>query len=188
MVIGRLQPGQAKNTDLKGAIAIGLDEALTALEESFFDLTDEQVSKRAFPGRHNITTIVMHLLENLDTYACKFQAGRLTLEHEERFDVWQFSPDDLQDAQDGLPSVATMLARLRSLRAASTAALESATEDDLRGPRCAEDRWTDQQGRTSADAYMRTIWHTMAHVRQIWLMRGAMGLTDQDGWPEQHWA
>ena len=29
--------------------------------------------------------------------------------------------------------------------------------------------------------------HTMAHVRQIWLMRGAMGLTDKDGWPVQHW-
>ena len=56
MVIGRLQPGQAKNTDLKGAIAIGLDEALTALEESFFDLTDERYM-RAYMERLEAFTL-----------------------------------------------------------------------------------------------------------------------------------
>ena len=27
----------------------------------------------------------------------------------------------------------------------------------------------------------------MAHIRQIWFLRGAMGLTGKDGWPRQHY-
>ena len=88
MVIGKLNPGQAKQTDFKQAIAIGLDEALTALEESFFDLTDEQASAFPLPGRNNIVGIVMHLQQNLDCYACRFQSGVWTLEHDDRFDLW----------------------------------------------------------------------------------------------------
>ena len=42
-MIGKLEPKFAKNTDLKAAIAIGLDEALTALEESFYDLDDQHL-------------------------------------------------------------------------------------------------------------------------------------------------
>jgi len=67
------------------------------------------------------------------------------------------------------------------------AGLEAATDEDLRGPRCAPPRWT-EQGRASADAYMCTAMNTMAHVRQIWALRGAMGRAGKDGWPEQHWA
>lgn len=39
-----------------------------------------------------------------------------------------------------------------------------------------------------ANAYIRTIMHTMAHVRQIRMLRGVMGLTGEQGWPLQHWA
>jgi hypothetical protein len=38
------------------------------------------------------------------------------------------------------------------------------------------------------DFLKRTIFHTMAHVRQIWLLRGALGLTDGKSWPQQHYA
>jgi hypothetical protein len=48
--------------------------------------------------------------------------------------------------------------------------------------------WYAQWDRVSADAYMRTITHTNCHVRQIWMLRGVMGLTDKHGWPVQHWA
>ncbi|HUS92510.1 MAG TPA: DUF664 domain-containing protein [Phycisphaerae bacterium] len=188
MVIGRLEPGQARNTTFKKAIEIGLDEALTALEESFHDLSDEQVWGYPLPGRHNIGTIVMHLQRNLDEYTCRTQAGRYCLEHEDRFDVWGSTPEELRDKMHDLPTVEQVLQRHRTLREAAMANLAAASEDDLLGPRVTDTFWWQEQKRTSADAYLRTIMHTMAHVRQIWLMRGAMGLTDQHGWPEQHWA
>ena len=188
MVIGKLDPGQARHTTLKKAVEIGLDEAFTALEESFHDLSDEQVWSFPLPGRHNICTIVMHLQANLDEYTCRTQTGRHRLEHEERFDVWQFGPEELRAKMHDLPTVEQMLRRHRTLREAAMAGLAAASEEDLLGPRVTDTYWWQQQKRTSADAYMRTVFHTMAHVRQIWLMRGAMGLTDKDGWPEQHWA
>ena len=186
MVIGRLEPGMAKQTDLKKAIAIGLDEALTALEESVFGLTDEQARAFPLPGRNNIVGIVMHLQQNLDCYACRFQAGAWTLEHDERFDLWG-RPEGAPPPSEDLPTVAEMLGRLHAIRSAAEAALGPATEAELLGSRCCEHHWL-EQGRTAADAYLRTIMHAMAHVRQIWLLRGALGLTDRDGWPEQHWA
>jgi len=187
-MIGKLDPHQAKGTGtLKDAIRIGLDEAFTALEESFHGLTDEQAWAFPIPGRHNITTLIMHSLENLDVYACQFQTGNLTVEHEERFDIWRIADGEIPAAGDDLPTCAEMLHRLEAIREAATAALDKAGQEDLTGPRQAASWWTDA-GKNSADAYMRTIGHTMAHVRQIWLLRGVLGRQEGDTWPEQHWA
>ncbi|MHC4984730.1 MAG: hypothetical protein ACYTFO_01105 [Planctomycetota bacterium] len=187
MGIGNDYCDQARQTDLKRAIFIGLDEAMTALEESFYDLTDEQVWGFAFEGRHNITAIVMHCQKNLDEYACKFQTGKTVLDHEDRFDLWVHGPAEVRADMTGLPTAAIMRDRLHTLREAAMAGLELAGAEDLLGPRHCRGQWV-EQGKTAADAYMRTIMHTMSHVRQVWLMRGAMGLADTDGWPEQHWA
>jgi len=67
-----------------------------------------------------------------------------------------------------------------SWREAATEIIGAATENDLRR---ALRHW-----KAASDPYMRTIFHTMAHVRQIWLLRGALGLTDGKPWPQQHWA
>ncbi len=37
-----------------------------------------------------------------------------------------------------------------------------------------------------ADFYLRTIYHTQCHIRQIWLLRGALGMASGP-WPDQHW-
>jgi hypothetical protein len=60
-------------------------------------------------------------------------------------------------------------------------------EQDLLSPRPGVE-WFTRFNRTAADAYMRTIMHTMAHVRQIWYLRGVMGISDKNGFPHQHWA
>jgi len=43
MVIRKHKPKRAEHTDLRGALATGLDEARTALDESIHGLTDEQL-------------------------------------------------------------------------------------------------------------------------------------------------
>ena len=188
MGIGNESVKQAQDTDFRAAIAAGLDEALTALEEAVYDLSDEQIAAFPLPDRHNIVTIVMHLFQNLDTYACSFQIGEFALEHDwERFDLWAIGEQGRPRPSGDFPTTSDVIDRLHTLRDAATAALEQATDEDLRGPRHADQHWLDA-GKNAADAYMRTILHTMAHVRQIWFLRGVMGLTDKDGWPEQHWA
>ena len=186
-MIGREQPKTARNTDLKGAIAIGLDECTTALEEALTGLTDEQAWAYPLPDRHNIVTIAMHCLENLNNHGLYLQTGESLLDPDARFDMWSHPPEELRPLQQDLPSVSAMIDTLRELREAIVRGLEAATEDDLRGPRT-DSPWYRDWNRTSADAYLRTIMHTMAHLRQVWMLRGALGLTASDGWPLQHWA
>jgi hypothetical protein len=63
MVIGKEEPQSATGTDLKRAIAIGLDECVTALDEALHGLTDEQLWAFPIGSRHNIVTLTEHCLQ-----------------------------------------------------------------------------------------------------------------------------
>jgi len=167
---------------LKEAIAIGLDEALTALEESFYDLTDEQAWSFPVAGKNNIAWIVMHCLDNLDEYANGCQTGQRTFPAEWRWDLWRCRPEERPKPGDPFPGVSEMLATLRHVREAATVTLDRANDATM----------LEKVGRhphkpIRSDWYMRTICHTVSHTRQIWLLRGALGLADGP-WPQQHWA
>lgn len=178
---------EACGTDHGDAVRIALDEVLTALEECLAGLTDEQVWAFPLPGRHCIASIVMHCQENLDVYACLCQTGVACLEHDPRFDLWRWPEDQVPGPMPDMPGAAMLVERAKAIRAAAMPGIEAATSGELAGRRHCPDWWV-ARGKNAADAYLRTIHHTQAHVRQIWLMRGAMGLTDTDGWAEQHWA
>lgn len=180
----------SRNRSWRDCIGIALDEALLALEESFYDLDKEQVWSRPIPDRHSIGTMIMHLLQNLEQHACRFQTGvRVAMVDHSHFDMWASSPDDLVTRQRSvdLPSVTQMQEWLCKIREQASAGLEKASEDDLRGPRAASG-WCKEHDRTAGDAYTRTIFHTMAHVRQIWCMRGVLGAFGSDAWPTQFYA
>ena len=70
------------------------------------------------------------------------------------------------------------------------AGLDAATEKNLLGPREAAGKfWWEEHGRTSSEGYARVIHHANSHVRQIWVLRAGMGLTEKGthGWPQQHY-
>ena len=183
VAIGKHECGNASETDLKGALEIGLDEALISLEESFYDLTDEQAASFPIEGRNNIAWIVMHCLDNLDEYGVSISTRKRVYPHEWRWDLWECAPEERPKPGDPFPGVHEMLERLRGIRGAAASAIAAASESFL----------VEKVGRhprkpLRSDFYMRTIFHTMAHVRQIWLLRGALGLVDGQSWPRQHWA
>jgi hypothetical protein len=182
MVIGKHAPNVAHDTDFRGAIKVGLDEAFTSLEEAFHDLTDPQI--QAFPvvGKYNIAWTVMHCLQNLEEYACRAAGGSRCFKAEYRWDLWGAGPEQDPKPGDPFPTCSQMLHRLHVIRDAAMMLLAAKSAADL----------TNRSGdhpikRNLADFYMRTIYHTMAHVRWIWLLRGALGLATGP-WPEQHWA
>ena len=191
MAIGKDKPEQAVNRCWKDAVRIVLDEATTALAEAFCGLPDEQVWRRPLPDRHSIGTMVMHCLENLNGFACWVQTGTGVegISEEDWFDMWSHTPQELDARQHdmALPGAPHMAEWVRRVREAAVAGLDLATEEDLRGSR-ADSHWCRATGRTAGDAYMRTICHIMAHTRQIWCLRGAMGLADAQNWPQQHYA
>jgi len=183
VAIGKHECKTAGNTDLKRALEIGLDEAFIALEESFCDLTDEQVASFPIEGRNNVAWIVMHCLDNLDEYSVSCAAGKRAYPHEWRWDLWECKPEERPKPGDEFPGVAEMLERLNKVRDAAAAAIAPATETFL-----LENLGRHPRKPLRSDFYVRTIFHTMAHVRQIWLLRGALGLVDGQSWPRQHWA
>lgn len=185
MAIGKHNPKTARQTDFRKAIAIGLDEAFIALEESFHDLNDAQLTAFPIADRGCIAWIVMHCLQNLDEYTnCSHkQAEKWTFPHEWRWDLWQCREDERPKPGDSYPTTSQMVNWLQSLRATATEFLDSLDAAGLAG-KPDDEHWPGN----FADMYMRTIYHTMAHVRQIWLLRSALGLTSGGSWRRQHWA
>jgi hypothetical protein len=66
--------------------------------------------------------------------------------------------------------------------------LDGTSVEELGQPNPSSWWFEEYTDRTRADAFVRATCHAMAHVRQIWFLRGLLGLTDAEGWPEQHWA
>ncbi|MHB0875019.1 MAG: DinB family protein [Anaerolineae bacterium] len=180
MAAGEHECRNARDTDLKRAIEVGLDEAMTALEEALSGLTDEHLWAFPLPGRNNIAWIAMHCLDNLDDCGVEKYTGRRLYPSEWRWDLWGAAAEDRPKPGDEFPGVAEVLARLAAIRQAAAEALAGADEQSLRRP------VDDPEKSVAADWYVRTTYHTAAHVRQIWLLRGALGLAG-GAWPGQHW-
>jgi hypothetical protein len=173
---------EASNADLKQAIFIGLDESFTSLEECIRDLSDTQVWAFPIPGENNIAWIVMHCLDNLDDCANDHPTGHRVMPYEWRWDLWDCKPEERPKPGDPFPSRNEMLDLLLRIQTAAFAALEKLDEPALTQPSI-----PNPTKHSLADFYLRTIYHTQCHIRQIWLLRGALGLASGP-WPEQHWA
>jgi hypothetical protein len=160
--------------DLRGAIAIGLQEALRALEESLAELTEAQY--RAFPmaGEESIALIALRTLQDIDEHAVVTQGGRATFPH---LDEWAPGLLGGPSAGDGAgtepPSRERVLEWLAAVRASAESLLGAANEEDLRGERTAEGSWPG----SAASAYLATIYHALSQVHRIWLLRGLLRAT-----------
>ena len=131
----------------------------------------------------------MHSLLNLDlhgTHSLYYLLYDGDGEHNKYAVDWdrygdQFYMDQQPQLGDSFPTVGRMLDYLEAVQRTTFEILDRLTEADLRKP--IRDWW-----QSASDACMRTIWHTMAHVRQIWLLRGLLGWNQEQAWPCQHWA
>ena len=191
MAIGTHQPKKAHNRCWKDCLSILLDETTTALEECLHGLADEQAWFRPIRERHSIGTMAMHCIESLNGFACWAQIGQgvEVAAEDALFDAWSCTPEQLDQSQGGraLPGVAQIVQWVAQIREKAMQGLQQAGEEDLRGPRVNSD-WCRRTGRPAGDAYMRCLCHVMAHVRQVWCIRGAMGAFGEGDWPQQHYA
>jgi hypothetical protein len=174
----------SKNSGFKDSVSIALQEALTALEESIHDLSDEQVKAFPIQGRNNIAWIAMHSLAGMDIICGQGQGGEPAYSWDSRWDLWQAPPEQKPKPGDEFPSQVEIMERIEAVRKAATGRLAETDEAELLSNRAPKE-WNHEGN--SADLYVRSIYHTMAHVRQIWLLRGAMGPAENMRWPTVHW-
>lgn len=178
----------ASNMDLKKSMMMGLDEAHVALKEAYSDLSNEQFWAFPFEGRSNAATYVMHVLQQLDDFNGNLQLKRGIpgpvrdwhfMEWEERFHISRLTEDQMPKPDDKFPPVAEVLAIHDQLHHIVLGNMEALNEDEF---------VCSGVGRRTrlCDIFFRHIYHTQAHVRQIWFMRGLMGVTRK--FPEQNFA
>lgn len=160
--------------DLRGAIAIGLQEALRALEEALAGLTEAQFLAFPMAGEESIALIALRTLQDLDEHAVVTQGGRPTFPH---LDEWApgllGGPAAGGGTDEALPSRERVLEWLAAVRASAEGLLGAASEEDLRGERTAEGSWPG----SAASAYLAAIYHAMGQVHRIWLLRGLLRAT-----------
>jgi hypothetical protein len=187
-VIGRQDVRIATHADLRQALTIAIDECATALEDALAGLFCPQPAAYPLAARPHIATIAMQCLGSLDSDGNRCQGGEGLVEHAGRFGMWAPGPEQLRvrQGEGEAPTVAGPIESTRRVREAAFATLEGATEAELTAPP------PGMRGSPSmiacTDAYLRAAMHTMAHTRRMWMLRGARGLADAEGWPEQHWA
>ncbi len=185
-MIGKHQPHDAVGLDSKALVRAMLDESMTALAESIQGLSDEQFWSFPLEGRHNIVCLFEHCLQCLDCYAVESQGWDLTFRPEEKFDIWQNTPQQLRPKMNDLPTAGQCLERLEAIGNSVMKDLEALPPESL--AETCPGWFGEETGKNRMDAYWRVVAHTQTHVRQIWLKRGALGLGDGSGWPQQHWA
>ncbi|MFX0101316.1 MAG: DinB family protein [Candidatus Hodarchaeota archaeon] len=166
---------------LKDTVIIGIDEFFWSLKEAIYDLTDEQLQAFPIEGHPSIHWIALHMLGNIEHFvnlAFTGQEGIVEYAH-------KYGTGAVPTPSDEMFSTKELIEKLLEIREKTFTILDGLSEQDLLSvPPKNKARWK----RRRLDAYNRTIFHAMAHLRQIWLLRGAQGLTDGSGWPLQHWA
>ncbi len=178
----------ARNMDIGKAMRLAFRESMSGLREAYTDLTDEQFQRYVLPSRNNILSLVMHCLTQVDDYNGYLQwrrgaSGPLRDWHflpvYERFDLWEMDGRIPSPTEDMLLPVSDVLTMHDTVEAAVLASFETLTEEDVLAP-------TEGPCPRLCDWWFRVAYHQHAHVRQIWLMRGLLGVTTR--WPEQRFA
>ncbi len=178
---------RARDTNLKLAMFMDVDEVLIALREAYADLTNEQFQAYPVSGRHNIATLVVHCLQQADEFNGYLQRHRgikvryewQFMKHEIRFHLWEVPAELLPKPGDKFPSVKKVLGHLDEIHQAILVNMEALAEEDF--VKTPVGQWP-----RLCDPFFRMSHHFNAHTRQIWLLRGHLGLVSP--WPGQHYA
>lgn len=168
----------AHGLTLATAARMSVHEVHLALRASYCDLTDRQFWSRPAADRHNPATIVWHCLQQGDHFNSHLQQlrelpaphGWQFLEHEERFQLWGLPPEKRPQPNQDFPTVAATLTEHDALVVAMLANLDAVPE--------ALESTPVEQWPKMADMFFRHVWHLQAHTRQLYLLRGLLGLSE----------
>jgi len=163
-------PAPKHAADLRGALSIGLQEALRSLEEALDGLTEAQFVAFPMIGEESIALMALRAIQNLDDLAVVAQGGAPSFAHS---DDW--GPAGLTDAADYVddalfPTLDQVREWLAATRRSAEPLLEAATSDDLCQQRDPRGPWPG----TASSAYLAAVFHAISQVQRIWLLRGLL--------------
>lgn len=179
--------GLANDMTVQKSMRYGLDECLTAMHEAVSDLTSEEF--HSFPKGYDLNIVVhtMHCLQQVDDFNGNLQEilnrvlpyGWRHMEPESRYNLWGISREEWPKPGDTFPSVGEAVTFLDILHADLMKNIEDIDEDAFINRPAG--KWP-----RMCDMFFRAIYHLNSHIREIWMIRGILGVTKR--WPVQHYA
>ena len=138
-------------------------------------LSSEELQRRAPGQATHIAWIAQHCCANTDKWLHRPITGGYAIEHTERFTCWPVSPPE---EGEPFPDPAALLDRWMRVTEATINAVASLNDSALAlpGQACGEE--------PLAQSFLRVINHQNAHLRQVWMIAGYLGLS-QGRWPKQ---
>jgi hypothetical protein len=166
----------------KEILLFQLHECRNEFADALEGLSHDQLDARPIEGRNPIGWIVCHCMKNFDFFLYEPQNGRSLLSLDDPygpFARYQARPPGPENPPPDMTGLAETADRVF---AACIAAIEPLDERafDEEAP-----HWMHRDDNIEhvAGNCARVINHSNAHLRQIWMLRGAMG--DTEHWPVQ---
>ncbi len=163
----------------KEIILFQLNEIRNEFADALADLTQDQLFKQHIEGRNPIGWIACHCLNNFNFFIhlCQTKTSILSDGINEKFGKYGHNPPK----EDNIPPDFTELPKVvDEVFTTCIKLIEVLDEDAFDNP---APYWHHRNYETTAGNCVRVINHSNAHLRQIWMLRGAFG--DKGHWPLQ---
>lgn len=163
----------------KEILLFQLEEARNEFADALEDLAQEQLVARPLVGRNPIGWIVCHCLRNWDLFLYESHTGRSLLAADGPYaDLHRYASAP-PDGDNRPPDLSGLMAAVNHVFGTCISRVEGLDEEALSRPGA---HWHHPSLESVAGNCVRVTNHSNAHLRQIWMLRGAMG---DDHWPTQ---
>ena len=164
----------------KDILLFQLEEMRNEFADALTDLTHEQMVDDPLGGRNPIGWIVCHCINNFDFFLHQRQLDRSVTDADEElksFARYGWDPPTEENPPPDLTRVPDAFDRVCEI---CIEVIDSLDEEALTN---LAPYWHHGRVESTAGNCVRVINHSNAHLRQIWMIRGALG--DKDHWPVQ---
>jgi len=166
----------------KEVLLFQLHECRNEFADALEGLSDDRLVARPVQGRNPIGWIVCHCMKNFDFFLYATQTGKSVLTPAGQYGAFARYQERPPKEGNPPPDMSGLAEAADRVFAACIAAIEPLDESafDEEAP-----YWmhVDENIEHVAENCVRVINHSNAHLRQIWMLRGAMG--DTEHWPVQ---
>jgi len=160
---------------LKQYILHQLREMQREMATALTGLTQDQLQTCPTGQNLHIAWMAQHCCANVDIWLHRAITGNFAISHSDRFINW---PPPPPGESEPFPDAQTLLDRWMRVSEAAISAIESLDEEDLHKP----GQTINQE--PLVESCLRAINHQNAHLRQIWMILGHLGLSEER-WPAQ---
>jgi len=164
----------------KDILTFLLDEARNEFCNALAGLTPEDLAARPVADQNPIGWIVCHCMKNANWFLYEVETGRSLLVGDLRLEAYDRYSSADPTPDNPAPDLSRAVADLDRIYASAIASIAALDGPDLDRP---GPRWQRSRPETRAVNCLRVINHSNAHIREIWLLRWALGRREE--WPHQ---